>query len=47
MDTIKYCKRCNRVLKSQESRERGYGKTCWEKAQKNIKPLFNLNEKSS
>lgn len=42
---IKLCKRCGRKLKSTESRERGYGKSCWEKAQKNLKPLFHLDEK--
>ena len=25
------CIRCNRVLKSIEAQERGYGKVCWEK----------------
>ena len=41
---IKLCKRCGRKLKSMESRERGYGKLCWEKAQKNLKPLFSLTD---
>lgn len=28
-----YCKRCGRMLKTAEARERGYGKICWEKQQ--------------
>lgn len=47
MEPIKCCKRCGRKLKSEESKSRGYGKICWEKAQTNIKPLFILNEKNS
>lgn len=39
---IRLCKRCGRKLRSVESKERGYGKLCWEKAQKNLKPLFSL-----
>ena len=27
------CKRCGRRLKSNETRERGMGKVCWEKSQ--------------
>lgn len=45
MDKIRYCKRCGRKLRSQESRDRGYGKTCWERSQGQIKPLFSLCEK--
>ena len=26
-----HCLRCGRKLKSQEAKERGYGKICWEK----------------
>lgn len=44
---VKLCKRCGRKLKSTESKERGYGKTCWEKAQRNLKPLFVLSESST
>lgn len=44
---VKLCKRCGRKLKSIESKERGYGKTCWEKAQRNAKPLFVLFETNS
>lgn len=28
------CLRCGRVLKSEEAQERGYGRVCWEKKQK-------------
>jgi hypothetical protein len=42
---IKLCKRCGRKLKSAESRERGYGKSCWEKAQTTLKPLFRIDDK--
>lgn len=24
------CKRCNRLLKSEEARQRGYGEHCWQ-----------------
>lgn len=45
---IKLCKRCGRRLRSIESRERGYGKSCWEKSQKEAKPLFQIGiDKSS
>ena len=27
------CRRCGRVLKSDEAKERGMGKVCWEKSQ--------------
>lgn len=27
------CKRCGRKLRSEETRERGMGKVCWEKSQ--------------
>ena len=30
----KYCLRCGRLLKSQEARERGFGKICFEKMRK-------------
>lgn len=32
------CKRCGRRLKSEENRERGMGKVCWEKSQHINKP---------
>lgn len=41
---VKLCKRCGRRLRSAESKERGYGKLCWEKSQKNLKPLFSLTD---
>ena len=36
------CLRCNRKLRTEESKLLGYGKTCWEKfnAQDNFKELF-------
>lgn len=36
------CKRCGRKLKSEEARERGMGRICWEKSQQttNIARLF-------
>ena len=37
------CLRCNRVLKTEETRLRGYGNTCWKKIQENNKlRLFNV-----
>ena len=38
----KYCLRCHRLLKSEESKAKGMGKTCWEKylKEKQGKPLF-------
>lgn len=49
--TKKYlrCKRCNRILKSEEAKERGYGKICWEKhlkeSQQNLSnTLFDVNQ---
>lgn len=30
-DIYTHCLRCNRVLKSEEARNRGFGKICWEK----------------
>lgn len=38
-DIYTHCLRCNRVLKSEEARNRGFGKICWEKvkdANKNV-----------
>lgn len=34
MKEVAYCKRCGRRLKDPISKERGYGKTCFEKSQK-------------
>lgn len=31
---VSYCKRCGRRLKGQESKERGYGPTCFDKIKK-------------
>lgn len=37
----KFCLRCGRKLKKIEYRQRGYGKICWEKMQKqSSKKLF-------
>ena len=44
MAEIKCCKRCGKKLRSEESKKRGYGKICWEKAQQKSKPLFSLSE---
>jgi len=37
------CRRCGRKLKTEEARERGYGKVCWEKSRTSIekRPLFH------
>jgi hypothetical protein len=32
------CKRCGRKLKTDETKERGMGKVCWEKSQHTSKP---------
>ena len=29
-----FCKRCGRKLRSEEAKERGMGKVCWEKSQR-------------
>ena len=44
IELYKVCKRCGRKLKSQECRERGYGKICWEKQKKSKyqKKLFTI-----
>ena len=31
MTLYKYCKRCGKLLKGEENRRRGYGKTCFQK----------------
>ena len=38
----KYCQRCGKRLKGDENRLRGYGKTCFEKAQKEAEGLTPL-----
>lgn len=40
---VKFCRRCGRRLLTDEARERGYGKICWEKSRTFIekKPLFD------
>ena len=38
----KYCRRCGKRLKGDENRLRGYGKTCFEKAQKEAEGLTPL-----
>ena len=43
----KYCRRCGKLLKGDENRLRGYGKTCFEKAQKEaegMNPLIALTK---
>lgn len=44
---VKLCKRCGRKLISDESKSRGYGKICWEKAQNKMRPLFSITEKGN
>jgi hypothetical protein len=38
----KFCRRCGRQLKSEQSRQLGFGRICWEKTKNEctIKPLF-------
>ena len=40
------CRRCGRRLKTDEAKERGMGKICWEKAHTSptIKPLFEVKK---
>ena len=40
------CLRCGRRLKSEESKELGFGKTCWKKynAEDNFKELFTMEK---
>lgn len=41
----RYCLRCGRVLKKEETRKIGYGKVCYEKMKNETvkKPLFTTN----
>ena len=41
------CLRCNRKLKTEESKKLGFGKICWEKhnSDKRLKALFEIPEK--
>lgn len=43
---IKLCRRCGRRLKTDEAKERGYGKICWKKSRTSAekKPLFSAKE---
>ena len=43
------CLRCNRKLKTEESKKLGYGKICWEKHNSELisKPLFEVDTKSN
>lgn len=34
------CKRCGRRLRTDEAKERGMGKVCWEKSQHTSKPIL-------
>ena len=49
----KYCRRCGRRLEGEENRRRGYGETCFEKAQREAKgthplvPLMNSDAEQS
>lgn len=40
------CLRCGRKLKSESSKELGFGKVCWEKynSEDNYKELFHIEE---
>ena len=44
---VPICKRCHRKLKTPEAIERGMGKVCWEKTQKENeqKRLFGVDKK--
>ena len=42
---IPVCRRCGRKLKSQTSRDRGMGLTCWKKTLLGHKKLFTIPEK--
>ena len=46
---IKLCRRCGRRLKTDEAKERGYGKICWKKSRTSAekKPLFSLEERKN
>lgn len=47
MEEIKICRRCHRRLKDLESKERGFGKTCYKKYLESIsykRRLFNIEE---
>ena len=42
---IKYCKRCNRKLTDEKSKQLGYGKVCYKKIQSVTKNyLFDLED---
>ena len=43
------CRRCGRKLKTDEARERGYGKVCWEKSRTSVekRPLFQTKENTT
>ena len=43
------CLRCGRKLKTEEAKEKGFGKICWEKYRNDIsyKELFTLDNKKS
>ena len=40
------CLRCNRKLKTEESKKLGFGKICWEKhnSDKGLKALFEISK---
>lgn len=44
MQTYENCLRCGRKLKTESSKELGFGKTCWEKynSENTYKELFKL-----
>ena len=35
------CKRCNRILKTELAKQRGYGEYCWRQYQKSVKNSKN------
>lgn len=46
-EEIKRCRRCNRKLKDEESKQRGFGKLCYKKhlaALQNRRRLFTIKE---
>ena len=45
---IVLCRRCGRRLKTEEAKQRGMGKTCWEKSHtSSSKRLFEVNTNES
>lgn len=47
---VSRCRRCNRILRTEDARQKGYGKFCWKLHQLEIRqrgddlPLFKANQ---